>query len=382
MGLAELVGLSRSYGADPEWVLAGGGNTSFKDENHLWIKASGTTLVTIEESGFVAMDRSRLQRIWSTTYPTEPAEREKAALTDLMDSRVDPGGRRPSVETLLHELFPFAYVVHTHPALINGMTCGAQGDAISRDLFGDSAVWIGQVEPGYVLAHTAREMLTEHRKKHGREAQIVFLANHGVVVAADHPEEVHELQKRVADLCRSQIESRIGRYPNMGEPSADPERQRRAETLLSEFRRRFPGRAVSYRCSEELLGYLRSEEHARPLLGTYTPDHVVYCGSMPQYVAPVRDGEFAVDVLLPALTRVENPSGSPQIILCENTGVFALAGTPRAMETAQALFADQVKIAFYSEAFGGHRFMEKRLVDFILSWEVERYRAVTSLKAE
>ena len=39
--LAALAAMSNQYGADPAFVLAGGGNTSFKSADNLWIKGSG-----------------------------------------------------------------------------------------------------------------------------------------------------------------------------------------------------------------------------------------------------------------------------------------------------------------------------------------------------
>ena len=63
MGLSQLVKISNKYGSNPEFVLAGGGNTSFKDEKFLYIKGSGTTLATITEEGFVKMNRQKLSEM-------------------------------------------------------------------------------------------------------------------------------------------------------------------------------------------------------------------------------------------------------------------------------------------------------------------------------
>ena len=51
--LAALAAMSNKYGANPEYVLAGGGNTSFKSADRLWIKGSGTALATIKPEDFV-----------------------------------------------------------------------------------------------------------------------------------------------------------------------------------------------------------------------------------------------------------------------------------------------------------------------------------------
>ena len=61
--IKDLIEVSRWYGQRKEFVIAGGGNTSFKDEDHLWIKASGINLGNIDESGFCVLDRAKLNDI-------------------------------------------------------------------------------------------------------------------------------------------------------------------------------------------------------------------------------------------------------------------------------------------------------------------------------
>jgi rhamnose utilization protein RhaD (predicted bifunctional aldolase and dehydrogenase) len=136
MSIEELTALSRYYGSDPDYVIAGGGNTSFKDESTLYIKGSGTTLSEITSQDFVLMDRPKLAAIWQKPYPEAADEREAAVLADMMAAR-KPGEeqKRPSVETLLHDILPFVYVVHTHPSLINGLTCSQDGETAMRKIF-------------------------------------------------------------------------------------------------------------------------------------------------------------------------------------------------------------------------------------------------------
>ena len=56
--LAALAAMSNKYGSNPAYVLAGGGNTSCKDEKYLYVKPSGVSLAKITEQDFVKMDRS------------------------------------------------------------------------------------------------------------------------------------------------------------------------------------------------------------------------------------------------------------------------------------------------------------------------------------
>lgn len=44
MDLSTLVKMSNTYGSNPAYVLAGGGNTSVKDDTTLYVKGSGTQL--------------------------------------------------------------------------------------------------------------------------------------------------------------------------------------------------------------------------------------------------------------------------------------------------------------------------------------------------
>ena len=84
MDLSTLVKMSNTYGSNPAYVLAGGGNTSVKDETTLYVKGSGTQLATIKAEEFVEMSRARLNEIMKTEYPGNDTEREAAYLADVM----------------------------------------------------------------------------------------------------------------------------------------------------------------------------------------------------------------------------------------------------------------------------------------------------------
>ena len=377
VGLSELVQLSHRYGADPRWVLAGGGNTSYKDRTRLWIKASGTTLATIDAEGFVGIDRAPLGRILSRNYPTDHAERERLVLADLLAARIPGAEKRPSVETLLHDLFPHSYVVHTHPALINGMTCGATGSHVARELFGDEPVWIGQIEPGYLLATATGDALQAYRESTGTDAHLLFLENHGVVIAGDEPEQVVRAHEKVASRCLDHVRGVLGREPDLGIPEPSPERDSRAAGIARALRDRFPAMHVRFASNRELLTFLDSPESAVPLLGAYTPDHIVYSGASPLYVmlnAP-SDSTGSADEVVAAVAEREAGGSPPRCVLVQDTGLFSVCPGERAAQAAEALMIDALQIAFYAQAFGGHRFLRPDLVEFILGWEVERFRA-------
>ena len=75
-----LCSFSHRYGANADFVLAGGGNTSCKDAASLFIKGSGTALATIAPEGFVRMDRTKLDTMMTKEYPANEAVREADVL--------------------------------------------------------------------------------------------------------------------------------------------------------------------------------------------------------------------------------------------------------------------------------------------------------------
>jgi len=66
----------------------------------------------------------------------------------------------------MHALFPHRLVVHTHPTLVNGITCAVDGEQTVRRLFGEDAVWIPTVDPGYTLAREMDRLITAWRSAH------------------------------------------------------------------------------------------------------------------------------------------------------------------------------------------------------------------------
>ena len=118
--IKELIEISRYYGSNKDFVIAGGGNTSFKDDETIWIKASGQALADLNEEELVSLSRKKLHIISSGVYSEDPVIREEQVKDDLFRSIIGPGNNmRPSVETSLHEIIQYKYIVHLHPTLIN-----------------------------------------------------------------------------------------------------------------------------------------------------------------------------------------------------------------------------------------------------------------------
>lgn len=363
MDLTALVKLSNDYGKNEDYVLAGGGNTSMKDDREMYIKGSGTTLATITADGFVGMDREKLNAMMRADYPADDAAREAASLEDMMAARL-PGfeDKRPSVETTLHNLFPFQLILHVHPALVNGLTCGRDGEKIAAELFPGECVWIPLSRPGYVLSLLCRDKLAEYKEKYGREAQMLLLQNHGIFVAADTREEIDTIMSGVMEKLRG----RLKRTPDFSAVSYDGAQAGSLERELAALYS--PNGKASLLTNREILSLVESKRAFEPLSAAFSPDHIVYCKAEFLYTE-------SADLLDVKFQEFMQKTGyAPKIVCIKGFGAFVLGDTQKEIDTSKKLFLDAVKIAVFSESFGGPLHMTQELIDFITNWEVEAYR--------
>jgi len=370
MSIDTIVALSRRYGADPDYVIAGGGNTSYKDADTLFIKASGTSLAEMDAAAFVRLDRRALAAIWQKQYPADPDAREAAILADMLAARL-PGqeNKRPSVEALLHDILPLTYVVHTHPALVNGLACSVQGQAAMEALFPEGVAWIPSINPGYILAQAVKDTLVEFRTRRGAAPEIILLQNHGVFVGGDSSDRVQANYSRLM----ATIGARIGRHPDLSGAQA---KYGASEAVAAELARlaaagSAPGtspRALFRRNGE--IGRLTANRSAfAPVASPLTPDHIVYAGSDFLFVEDEKTLSADWERFVRAFRR------QPKLVALRGLGVFGVGTTEKSAATALDLFVDAARVVCYAEAFGGPRYMTADKVDFINNWEVERYRA-------
>lgn len=357
MSLDALIDVSRAYGSDAEYVLLGGGNTSYKSDGVLYVKASGHALGTIDERGFVKMDLAKLDKIWEKQYSTDDQKREEQVLADMMACRLAGEESRPSVEALLHALLPFAYVVHLHPALVNGITCSQEGEGAALRLF-PSALWIEEVKPGFVLAKAVRDQMEDHYARTGETANLIILQNHGIFVGMDTTAEIEAVYRQVME----RITAALTRTPDFSEGEVDHAQIKSISDELAAL----TGEEIVVATNREVLKFLADEKAFARVGSAFTPDHIVYAGFKPLWVDK---GARVADAYNAFVTEHEV---APKIICVQEVGAFSIG------EKSLPLFLDTVAISVYSESFGGPRFMSEEMIDFIRNWEAERYRSAVA----
>ena len=362
--LNELAAMSNKYGANPEYVLAGGGNTSFKSDDYLWIKGSGPSLATIKGEDFVVMERALLAQMWTAEYPADEAAREAAVLEDMMDARIRGESRRPSVETLLHDLFPQQYILHVHPAIVNGITCSKEGEAAMKRLFPD-AVWVAACKPGYILALDCKKVMDAYKEATGKDCSLLFLENHGIFFAGNSAEEVDALAEKTMETLKAAVK----KAPDLEAVDYDLEKVVAISPVLRALYGEGQPATVKFLANKEILAY-------DPATESLSPDHIVYCKAKQLIIPADADGD-KIKELFDAFTAANGYK--PKIAFVEGLGMFACGSTMKESVTAQTVMLDAIKVVAYAKSFGGVSPMPQFLIDFIVNWEVESYRSKVSL---
>ena len=168
-----IIELARTLGP---YAICGEGNVSVKDDDCFWVKASGTSLDTLEKKNLVACKMSGVP--------------------------FDSLGIKPSIETSFHAWFQrefddIKFVAHTHPPKTMQVVCSEQIHSFAEHrLFPDQVVRNGAKScvvpyamPGKPLLEKIKESVTNFIEKEGYFPKLILLQNHGIIVASPSHKE-------------------------------------------------------------------------------------------------------------------------------------------------------------------------------------------------
>jgi NAD(P)-dependent dehydrogenase (short-subunit alcohol dehydrogenase family)/rhamnose utilization protein RhaD (predicted bifunctional aldolase and dehydrogenase) len=369
--ITDLIKISNFYGCDKEYVIAGGGNTSFKDNETIWIKASGQSLAELNETGLVALSRHLLHAISSGTYSDDPVAREEEVKQDLFRSIVDAGkDRRPSVETSLHEVIQYKFVVHLHPTLINGILCSRNAKNITQKLFGESVLFVPYTDPGYTLFKKLESEIVSYRAKFSHDPQIIFLENHGSFVGADTTEEIKKIYEEIIQKIKEQVPPLTDITPLPFNPIL----YKVLPTIRILLSGEQPG-VIRFRNNSLIARFYQNQQEFHKISLPLTPDIIVYCKTRYLYIEQSSTPEKILDSFRYQLPHFISEYGYiPKVFIIKDMGVFAIGDTFTNAEACLDVYEDLIKISYYASLCGGIKFLIPEQVDFIDKWEVENYR--------
>lgn len=344
--LETIVELSHEFGTD-EYVKGGGGNTSVKNENTLWVKPSGTTLAGLTTETFVAMNRAKINELYQVETPEDSATREEL-VKNLMAEAVENDAGRPSVEAPLHNVFEAKYVVHTHPALVNGLTCAKDGEAACKRLFPE-ALWVEYIDPGYTLCMEVRERIEQYKTTYGYEPALLVLQNHGIFIAADTAEKIRSLYHQVMAVLNAEYtKAGISLKLNVSDAGVAADAEESIKMVFGDN-----------------AAFISSCGSFPVAPGPITPDHLVYSKAFPYIGNLDKAGAEAY---------VSERGYAPKVIV-NGEYVYGIGNSQKNADLALELAQDGALVMQLAEAFGGINYMTDEQREFIENWEVESYRA-------
>ncbi len=365
----QLIEISQFYGRDNRFVIAGGGNTSYKNTEKIWVKASGSSLATITEDGFAVLDRTMLNLMSEKIYSVDTVEREKQVKNDLATATLTKN-KRPSVETSMHNIIEYAFVVHLHPTLVNGLMCSQNAETELKKMFGEKVLYVEYTDPGYVLFKKVDDKIREYRAVFNEEPQVIWLQNHGIFVAANSIDEIKRIYDEIVATLHRFSEQLPGKETNVYLPE-------RVNEVIPVIRMTLSGnglKTLKVRANELIQYFSESEENQQNISKPFTPDAIVYCKSNYLFL----NGNTSENII--AEVRKEIPLFAkrfghiPKVVLIKGIGLVAVGDNAKECDTILDVFEDAMKVAYLSQSFGGAHPMAQVQIDFIDNWEVENYR--------
>jgi rhamnose utilization protein RhaD (predicted bifunctional aldolase and dehydrogenase) len=328
---ASVISYCSTIGKDPLLVQGAGGNVSWKEGDTLWIKASGTWLAEAAEKDiFVPVDLPHLRAaIEREDFSVTPRVRGESAL-------------RPSIETLLHALIPHRVVVHLHAIEILAHLVRNNCQTDFQSLLDAAVSWVlvAYKKPGAELAEAVCLALNSMKN-----ANVVFLQNHGVVFGGDSIEEIDKLLKSMTEALYTSPRS-------FGEsiPPSDP---------LS-----IDGKVLYYPVTDQAVHQLAMDvdlfSHLKFDWALY-PDHVVFLGAQP----------YTYSDMNTLINALRDDKEMPELIFVQNLGVFTVSDFSLAKQVQLRCYYD-VMVRQHKENMT--KCLTSLQIGELLNWDAEQYR--------
>jgi rhamnulose-1-phosphate aldolase/alcohol dehydrogenase len=386
--LDQLVLASHLLGANRAVSNFGGGNTSAKgvatdhtgrEVNVMWVKGSGSDLATMGPEHFTGL---KLDEVLPLMERDEMSDEDMVA--HLARCQLDPRMPRASIETLLHAFVDAPHVHHTHPDGINVLAGTADGEALVRECFGDEAVWIPYIRPGFTLSKQVATAVRENPR-----LKLVVLAKHGLIVWGDTAEEAYRRTIEVINRAVAFVNERTGDAERFGGRRIDAAGS--LQGLLPAIRGAVSSersKLLTVDTSDRVMQFVCSEQAPRLVtVGAPCPDHLVHTKRLPLWVSredarPERIAELAeayragYRAYWEQFADSSTPQGDPdpRIVLVEGMGMIAAGATTKASKVSRDLYHRAIEVMAGAEALGEFVSLDAGESFAIEYWPLELYK--------
>ncbi|GAA3685819.1 bifunctional rhamnulose-1-phosphate aldolase/short-chain dehydrogenase [Arthrobacter ginkgonis] len=399
--VADLIARSNRLGADKRNTNFAGGNTSAKgsqtdpvtgeDVELLWMKGSGGDLGTLTEGGLAVLRLDRMRSLVQA-YPGVDREDEMVAAFDYCLH--GKGGAAPSIDTAMHGLVDAAHVDHLHPDSGIAIATAADGEALTKDIFGGKVVWVPWRRPGFQLGMDIAAI-----KEANPQAVGTILGGHGITAWGATSEEAEANSLWIIETAEAYIRDN-GRQEPFGPalpgygPLPEQERRAKAAALAPVIRglaSTDKAQVGHFTDDPAVLDFLGHESHPRlGALGTSCPDHFLRTKVKPLVLDLPADAsvEDSISRLrgLHTLYRADyqayydrhatadSPAirgADPAIVLVPGVGMFSYGATKQTARVAGEFYLNAINVMRGAEALSSYAPIEESEKFRIEYWALE-----------
>ncbi len=355
---------SRLLGASQDLVLHGGGNTSVKIDNLLYVKGSGWDLATIEKEGFPAVDLDVLKQM---------ATREKLSDTQMVieqkEAMVDKTSPNPSIEAILHAIIPFKYVDHTHADAVVALTNTPNGKQCIKDLYSENMLIIDYVMPGFVLA---KKIYEETKDVDWDKLEGIVLLNHGVFTFDESAKASYEKMIEIVTKAEKTLEVKM--------PSVTPFTDDELGLYQEKISHLRGEEIVPFVVLEKEAYYFSKLKNIEDIIynGPLTPEHVIRTKPFPLFVKDdfekdLKDFESLYKEYFKKYAKDEIMLDvAPRYAIVKNKGVVTFGRDEKENRILKDIVFHTIKAMLKSQNLGGWCSLGQKDIFDMEYWELEQ----------
>jgi len=398
-GLDLLVYASRLVGAETALVIWGGGNTSIKtrERDHrgreipvLRVKGSGSDLKSVQRKDFPGV---RMDDITALLDRSEMGDEEMVSY--LAHALQEPGGVRPSIETLLHGFLNAPAIVHTHADAVVSLTNNDRAHEVVQGVYGKDVIALAYRRPGFKISRDVADAIAERP-----DAKALLLERHGTITWGATVREAYEATIDLITRAEDAIAERRKNRRAFGGPRVpvlEPAARRQTALAVAPRLRGALSRSrrvlVGFDDSPEVTEFASSADASRvSQIGPATPDHTIYAKRLPCYVdATGAEGpdalfgsiERSIEGFVADYTRyfedyrfegAELLDPLPRVVLVPGLGMFTAGKDRRTAGIVNDIYHHTIGVLGSAGAFGQYVSLSPKDAFDVEYWPLELYK--------
>ena len=202
--IKDYITISNSIGERFDLVQAGGGNTSIKIDDIIYIKSSGCNLTELDlNKNYIGLKYKNINNKLALLKDEKKEIIEKESNNIINNNIIFLKRYKPSIETTLHCITPYKYTIHIHSIQFNRISALPNCKNILSNIF-NKFFYLEYTTPGIKIYF---KMLNRYK-----DENIIFLKNHGIVITGDKIEEIYNILNNTINKLEEYTKKSMNKY--------------------------------------------------------------------------------------------------------------------------------------------------------------------------